>query len=142
MASAWQGPPPSTSAEPPAGGRAGVKAFALITTETLPNRAGRNRAAFKRLLMSPSRGHFLHGPGRASLGFSPTHGLRPSLFPPGRLLRCWQSFGRAINFNFGAGRWPDFVPAGHGAAYVFKTGRPSLLNSSAGKFVVLHEARP
>ena len=32
-----------------------LKAFALITTETQP---GRNRAAFKQLLMSPSRGHF------------------------------------------------------------------------------------
>jgi len=42
MESAWPELPPAMSAEPPAGVRAGVKAFALITTETLPNREEQN----------------------------------------------------------------------------------------------------
>ena len=42
--------------------------------------------------------------------------------------RRWQIFGRSVNYNpLAAGRGPDFVPAGNGAAYVFETGCPSLV---------------
>ena len=70
-----------------------------------------------------------------------TNELAPTcLFLYGRRPRRWQSFGRAVNSKPGAARGPDFVPAGHGTAHVFKTGCPSLRNRSAGELVVLHEA--
>src|SRR6476661_5772905 len=73
---------------------------------------------------------------------SRTHWLRLSLFLHGHRRRRWQSFGRSVNYNPWTGRGPDFVPAGNGTAHVFKTGCPSLANSSAGELVILHEAGP
>ena len=69
MASAWQGPPPATSAEPPAGVRAGVKAFALITTETLPNRAGEEESGVQVALNLRGR---LLGNSRHAQGIMPS----------------------------------------------------------------------